>query len=240
MLDVGCSYGVGSALVKYRRHFDELVKFFARRTPREFGPAVETTREWLEDRRAADIWCVGLDSSAPAIRFAVEAGLLDDGLALNLEDPQVQPNAEQRRVLQHTDLMISTGAIGYITHRTVGTVARELGRERSGDFGPVAVVTILRMFDEEPIQAAFEQHDLAFESVPGVMLPQRSFVDQREQQGVLKVLHDKGIDTSEWEDCGKHYAQLYVAAPGEHLPEVMERMLMTHGEHERDVMLEPA
>ena len=244
MLDVGCSYGVGAALVKYGRHFDEMIDFFRYSAPREYRAALAATREWLHDQDPAQldekmVRCIGLDSSAPAIQFATDAGMLDGGLALDLENPQVQPNSAQRQILRHTNLMISTGAIGYITDRTVGTVVGELGKEAEGEFGPVAVMTILRMFDDAPIQAAFEQNGMKFDRVPGVMLPQRDFADDEERDGVLTVLHEKGVDTSEWEDRGKHYAELYIAAPEPAFPDVLERMLVTHAAREEDETLQP-
>ncbi len=244
MLDVGCSYGVGAALVKFGRHFGEMVDFFRYSAPRDYRAALAATREWLHDQDPAQIEdktvrCIGLDSSAPAIQFAVDAGILDRGLALDLENPKVQPNPQQRETLRSCNVMMSTGAIGYITDRTVGAVVGELGKEAPGDFGPVAVMTILRMFDDAPIQAAFEQNGLKFDRVPGIMLPQRDFADDAERDGVLAVLRQKGIDTSEWEDRGKHYAELYVAAPETAFPEVLERMLVTHAARDEDEMLQP-
>ena len=53
------------------------------------------------------------------------------------------------------------------------------------------------------------------------------FTDENEQKGVLKILHDKGIDTSEWEDGGKQFAQLFIAAKPDHFPELLEKMKET-------------
>lgn len=228
MLDVGCSYGLGSAFVRHGCTFDEMVAFFGSRAPREYRSACEATRMWLHVAPpACGVRCVGLDSSAPAIRFAVDAGLLDHGIARDFERPDAVPTGEERAWFRSCNLLISTGAIGYVSDRTLEVVLRDLGREHPGAFGPLAVVTILRMFDVAPIRAVFEAHGFVFEPVPGVRLPQRRFADADERRNVLSLLHDRGIDTREWEDRGKHFADLYVAAVPERLPATIERMIAT-------------
>ena len=82
MLDVGCSYGMGAAFVRFGCSFDEMVAFFSSRAPKERHAACEAMRMWLNvTPPVCDVRTVGLDSSEPAIRFAVDAGLLDGGLA---------------------------------------------------------------------------------------------------------------------------------------------------------------
>jgi carnitine O-acetyltransferase len=229
MLDIGCSYGMGSAFVKYGCSFDEMVGFFSTRAPRDFQAACEAMRAWLNVTPAPNnVRCVGLDSSEPAIRFAKMAGLLDYGIARNFENPDVTPNAEECPWLRNCNLLISTGSIGYVTDRTMNQVLRHAGKNHPNEFGPLAVLTILRMFESTSIRDSFENHGFRFEKVPAIMLSQRSFTDENERKGVLKILHDKNIDTSEWEDRGKMFAELFVAAKTEHFPGLLERMNETH------------
>lgn len=231
MLDVGCSYGVGSALVKYGCSFDEVKAFFSSRAPHEYHAACEAMRMWLNVAPpACDVRAVGLDSSKPAIRFAVDAGLLDGGIARDLEQPDVALTEDDRSWLRSCNLLISTGAIGYVTERTLAVILRHLGRDYPGDFGPFAVVTILRMFDRSPIDDAFTENGFAFGAVPGVRLRQRRFNDAEERQKVLSLLHDRGVDTRDWEDCGGHYADLFIAAPPQQFPLLLERMSKTRSE----------
>jgi len=128
-------------------------------------------------------------------------------------------------------MLISTGAIGYVTERTLNVVLNDLGKDRPGEFGPVAVITVLRMFDLAPIRKVFEGHGFAFDAVPDVRLPQRRFTDANEHREVLSVLHGKGIDTAGWEDQGKHFADLLIAAPPTQFPDLMERMISARSEH---------
>lgn len=229
MLDVGSSYGIGSAFVKYGCSFDELVAFFLSRAPRDYHAACEATRLWLNvTPPACDVRTVGLDSSAPAIRFAVNAGLLDGGIARDFESSGVQPTEQDLEWFRSCNLLISTGAIGYVTERTLDIVLGSLGRDYPCEYGPFAVLTILRMFDSAPIQDVFEKNGFAFGAVPHARLPQRRFADSQERRKVLSLLHDRGIDTEQWEDRGKHYADLYVAAPAEQFSLLIEHIRATH------------
>jgi len=225
MLDVGCSYGIGSAFVKYGCSFDEMVAFFSSRAPREYHTACEAMRMWLNIAPpASDVRAVGLDSSKPAINFALDAGVLDGGIARDFEQPNVVPTEEESAWFRSCNLLISTGAIGYVTERTLDVILRDLGKDYPGNFGPFAVVTILRMFDQAPIKTAFEMRGFTFGAVPGVRLPQRRFTNKEERQKVLSLLHDRGIDTGEWEDRGKHHADLFIAAPPEQFSGLLECM----------------
>jgi carnitine O-acetyltransferase len=229
MLDIGCSYGMGSAFVKYGCSFDEMVAFFSTRAPHDFHAACDAMRAWINVTPTPyDVRCVGLDSSKPAIQFAMRAGLLDGGIARDFENSHVAPNAEECSWLRSCNLLISTGAIGYVTDRTLTHVVRHAGTGHPSEFGPLAVLTILRMFDATPIRAVFENEGYRFAKVPEVMLPQRRFTDMDEQKDVLKILHDRGIDTREWEDRGKQFAELFIGAKPHHFPELLEKMNEAH------------
>jgi hypothetical protein len=233
MLDVGCSYGIGSAFVKYGCSFDEMVAFFAARAPKEYHAACEAVRLWLNIAPpACNVRAVGLDSSRPAIRFAVDAGLLDGGIARDYE--RVAPTEDESAWIRSCNLLISTGAIGYVTERTLDLILRDLGKDHPADFGPLAVVTILRMFETAPVQKVFEAHGLKFGAVPGVRLPQRRFTDLDECRKVLSLLHDRDIDTNGWEDRGRQYADLFIAAPAEQFPPLLECMSRTWSERDGD------
>jgi carnitine O-acetyltransferase len=213
MLDLGCSYGMGSAFVKFGCSFDEMVAFFSTRVPQEYKAASEAVRMWLNvTPPACDIRCVGLDSSEPAIRFGLDAGLLDGGIARNYELDGVLPTAADRAWFRSCNLLISTGAIGYVTERTLNAVLQDFGKDHPGEFGPCAVFTVLRMFDAEPVKEVFERHGFAMQAVRDARLPQRKFADSGERKEVLSLLLDRGFDTGRWEEQGKLFADLYVAA----------------------------
>jgi len=228
MLDLGCSYGMASAFLKYGCSFDEIVAFFASRAPTEFRACAEVTRMWLNVAPpACDIRCVGLDSSEPAVTFALKAGLLDGGIAKNYEDPAVQPSKSDIEWFRSCNLLVSTGAIGYVTEESLRKILPHLGKDHPTKHGPFAVVTILRMFDSGPIVRCFEEAGLTMVRVPGIRLPQRNFADEREREGVLNILHEEGVKTNGFEDEGKLFADLYVAANPNQLDRLVSLMQKT-------------
>ncbi len=236
MLDIGCSYGMGAAFVKHARSFQELKNFFApaagHPAEQDFTSLCRATRNWIHSKPPAyDMRCIGLDSSPSALHFAVQAGLLDHGISQDLERPGSTLSLQQRRLLQDCNLVISTGAIGYITARTLLKLLPHIGKNYAAGPGPFILFTILRMFDTTPIQAAFTRCGLHFETVPGILLPQRNFSDAAEQNDVLQLLRKKGVDVRGYEDQGKQYASLCVAAPPEHTPHLQTEMQKVHNQH---------
>ncbi|MFQ5931091.1 MAG: hypothetical protein ACE5MM_01655 [Nitrospiraceae bacterium] len=228
MLDLGCSYGIGAAFVKYGCSFHEMVAFFTSRAPTEYQAACEAMRIWLQvTPPVCDVRCVGVDRSRPAIRFAHDATLLDGGIVRDFEQPGAKPTSTEITWFRSCNLLISTGAIGYVTERTLDVVLEYLGKEHPGEAGPFAVITILRMFDAAPIRTVFEKYRLEFDRVPGVRLPQRRFTNDRERRDVMELLHDRGLDTHGWEDQGKLFADLFIAAPQKQFSALLERMKAT-------------
>lgn len=224
MLDLGCSYGVGSALVKYGFSFGEIADFFSTHPDSNYGRCIKETREWLaENKPAQPIACIGTDSSAEAIKFGAESGLLDDGIAHDLEsDPRLSP--EECSLMQKCNLLICTGAIGYVGERTLDAILQQLGKDTPRPHGPYIVVTILRMFSPSLVAKTFATHGYSFLPVPGVHLRQRRFRDEMEQTDAIKQIRARGLDPGPLEEDGYHYADLFVGAPESDLPALMQAM----------------
>jgi len=215
MLDLGCSYGIGAALVKHQLSFFDVMDFFKNEAPRAYDPCIKSTRRWLEARDdSSDVACVGADSSEEAIKFGTESGLLDHGIARNFEKNQ-EATPEEIRLIENCDLLTSTGAIGYVGEKTLSVMLRHLGKAEPDRDGPYAVVTILRMFDPAPIRKTFERFGLEFGIVPSIHLRQRCFADKGEQDETLSLLEARGVSPAGLEEEGILYADLYVGAPAD-------------------------
>ena len=212
LLDLGCSYGVGSALVKYDCTYRELSRFFDQEAPRDLRGCVESTRHWLQGRDAhADLECIGLDCSRQAIGFAEEAGLLCSGIARNFENEE-EPSAAEQFIMRNCNILTSTGAIGYVGDKTLSIILEQLGKSFPENAAPFFVVTILRMFDPSPIRSCFESFRYRFNRVPGVQLRQRHFADDDEQSQTIDVIRKRGLNPEGLETEGMLYADLYVGA----------------------------
>ena len=228
MLDVGCSYGVGSALVKHRFSFNQIANFFKNDASRDYAECVQDTRQWLktEAESSLAIQCVGMDCSEEALQFAEEAELLDAGISKNFEENEEATEAEIQ-LMRHCNLMTSTGAIGYITEKTLGTVLSHLGKALPEQHGPYIVVTILRMFHSAPIRNIFQHFGFQFERMPGIRLRQRQFADETEQRKTIRVLKEHDVDPTDWESEGHLYANLFAAAPEPDFPALKHIILET-------------
>lgn len=219
MLDVGCSYGIGAAFVKYGVTFEELASFYQSRAPRDYMACTAAMRMWLNVvAPQVDMTVVGLDVSANAVQFALDSSLIDGGISRNLEKEELTPDEEAW--ISGCNLLVCTGAIGYIGKPTFDRILKHLGKSRAEGSGPVALMTILRMFDKSEVQASFEAAGWAFKRIDGVRLPQRAFADEDEQEGVLQNLRRLGIDPEGWESHGVFYADLYAAAQ----PAMMDKL----------------
>ncbi|MEV6653601.1 class I SAM-dependent methyltransferase [Streptomyces sp. NPDC051219] len=230
VLDIGCSYGINAALLKYDASMDEL---YARYCGEEGGAeaqadavaAAETDTEedaepagWTRDallerdrelsrsrRPAHGIRFVGLDTSSPALSYALEAGFLDDAVHADLE--KHEPTPRQRAQFAGTDLVISTGCLGYVTERTLTRVVLAQGGRR-----PWMAHFVLRMFPFDPVERALT--GLGYETIRvEEAFKQRRFASPEEQALVLGRMSAAGVDAEGLEAEGWLHAQLYLSRP---------------------------
>ncbi len=208
VLDIGCSYGINAALLKCDASMAELYGRYCDRdvdTPDRdtlLARDQELVRSRADPRR---IRFVGLDTSRPALSYALAAGFIDDAVHADLEEND--PTQRQRRQLAGTDLVISTGCIGYVTHRTLMRVVHANDERR-----PWMAHFVLRMFPFEPVEESLD--GLGYETAHFEhMFRQRRFASPQEQSLVLDTLYNVGVDPSGLEADGWLYAQLYVSRP---------------------------
>jgi carnitine O-acetyltransferase len=148
---------------------------------------------------------VGLDTSASALSYALEAGFLDEAVHADLERNELSPR--QRAHFAGTDLVISTGCIGYVTERTLTRIVRSMGEHR-----PWMAHFVLRMFPFEPVERALEE--LGYSTVcADDVFRQRRFASPQEQTQVLETMEEAGIDADGLEADGWLHARLYVSRP---------------------------
>ncbi|MEU2158649.1 class I SAM-dependent methyltransferase [Streptomyces sp. NPDC019396] len=208
VLDIGCSYGINAALVKYDATMDELYERYGDEArdaePRE--ALLSRDRELSRSRQPAQpIRFTGLDASADALAYAHEAGFLDDAIHADLEHHD--PTPSQRAQLAGTDLVISTGCIGYVTERTLTRVMAAQGGRR-----PWMAHFVLRMFPFDAVEQALSGLGYRTTRVDE-LFRQRRFASEREQSLVLDGMSAAGVDARGLEAEGWLYAQLYLSRP---------------------------
>jgi SAM-dependent methyltransferase len=210
VLDVGCSYGVNAALSKYDATIDELCERYGATDVANLGrdELVARDRAFARSRRHPDAArFLGLDSSGPALAYAMDAGLLDGAVHADLESNAA--TEDQRALFAQADLVVSTGCLGYVGERTIRQVADAAA---AGGRLPWMAHFVLRMFSYDPIAESLGELGYQTEHVEG-LFRQRRFASEREQTQVLDSLSSAGVDPQGLESHGWMYAQLYLSLP---------------------------
>lgn len=210
VLDLGASYGINGALLKYPVTWDML------RNRYQMADIERLTSRQLEkfDRNYFRSWprhkhihVVGLDAALPAVRYAEWTGAVDRGFAIDLETSE--PDPALAATLKNIDLIISTGSVGYITDATFERIARY-----TSDKNPPWVASfVLRMWPYDKISACLEKQGLITERFDGATFVQRRFADTQEMNAVLNQMRRANVPTQGREDRGYLHAELFVSRP---------------------------
>jgi SAM-dependent methyltransferase len=210
VLDIGCSYGVNAALVKHDLSMGDLYKHWTEYGLAEAGPEeiVEYHQRFLADLdEPEDIKVIGLDVAENAVVFAEKVGLLDKGLAINLETEPLPASAEER--LASVELVTSTGCIGYVTEKSFERLLPAITRDRQ----PWIANFVLRMFPFDPIEETLSGWGYVTEKLEGQTFVQREFASREEEGQILENLREGGIDPAGKEAEGSLLAEFYLSRP---------------------------
>ncbi|MEE9587380.1 MAG: class I SAM-dependent methyltransferase [Hyphomicrobiaceae bacterium] len=222
ILDLGCSYGVNAALLKYDLSMRDLYEHWGQKrlTDATREEVVECDQRFFSDLgEPKDIEVIGIDQAENAIAFSEEVGLLDGGLAANLENEPVPVSAEEE--LASVNLVISTGCVGYVTERTFERLLPAITRDRQ----PWIANFVLRMFPFDAIEETLSDWGYVTEKLEGQTFIQRNFASSEEQEQVLEQLRKRGIDPTEQERDGRLLAEFYLSRPAKDVAEApMEQL----------------
>jgi len=210
VLDIGCSYGVNAAMIRYDLEFGDLVNRYRRQELREesVAEAIFDDAAFFADKlKAVEATFAGVDVAAEAAGYARAIGLLDEAI---VEDLEAAPLSEEgRAAVADTDLIITTGAVGYVTERTFSRLIDAV------DGAPpwVAAFT-LRQFPFDAIADELTGFGLETEKLEGRYFPQRRFRDADEKAGAVAAVEALGLDPEGLESNGEYFAEFYLAKPG--------------------------
>ncbi|WP_137042708.1 class I SAM-dependent methyltransferase [Pseudolabrys sp. FHR47] len=210
VLDVGCSYAINGALMKYALDYEALRQRYT-------APSLQglSSAEVLDlDRHFYRAWprhpgikVIGLDVSENAVRYAEDAGILDHGLAIDLENRD--PTAEEAAILAGVDIIVSTGCVGYVTSNTFQRIAKVTRKGRA----PWAANFVLRMFPFDGIAKTLADQGLVTERYEGATFVQRRFASREEMEKAITAVEARGLDTDGFETEGLYHSNLFVSRP---------------------------
>ncbi|MFB7509621.1 hypothetical protein [Streptomyces broussonetiae] len=209
VLDVCCSYGINAALLNHDVTLAEMYERYTSPASREMSTAqlMAWDKEFYAGRRRPGAVPVfGLDVSGPAVRYALEVGLLDAAFTDDLE--QGPPGPPLRRALTEVGLVTLTGGGSYVTARTFTALL-------DGARRPVWVSAfVLRTVSYDPIVRALAAHGLRTTLDASGTYPQRLFTDEREQQYAVAAVRALGLDPAGREEGGRFHCLHYESRPG--------------------------
>lgn len=208
IVDVGCSYGVNAALIRYDMTFDELYGRYAEKDMDERAVAevvLHDADEFASMAPAVDAAFVGVDVANEAAGYAKAVGLLDDAIVENLEEKPLSDEAAA--LVADADLIITTGAVGYVTERTFSRLIDAVEGE------PWVAAFALRQFPFDAIADNLALHGLVTERLEGRHFVQRAFRDEEEAEGAIAAVRAAGCDPEGLETTGRYFADFYLARP---------------------------
>ncbi len=222
VVDVGCSYGVNAALLKHGLTMDELYRLYGQRAPVDPRAMLLRDQSLFAEPADEDLTIVGLDAADKAISYAVAAGALDGGVSANLEEET--PSPADLEVIGDSDLIISTGCVGYVTSASLEHLVDASNDAWMANF-------VLRMFDYQPVEDMLAARGYVTEKLEGVQFPQRRFVSAEEMAHVLGNLDELGLQPEPSEEEGWYLAELYVSRPQDQadipLPDLLPRLTVS-------------
>jgi hypothetical protein len=216
VLDLGCSYAINGALMKYALDYEALRQRYT--APALQGPSSEELlgldrhfyRSWP---RQPGVRVIGLDVSANAVRYAEDCGILDHGLAIDLESRD--PTPEEAELLADVDIIVSTGCVGYVTATTFQRLTKTTRHGRV----PWVASFVLRMFPYDDIAKTLAAQGLKTEPYEGASFVQRRFANREEMEAAIRAVEARGLDSYGRETDGLYHADLFISRP----PEEIER-----------------
>jgi hypothetical protein len=212
IVDVCCSYGINGALLKHDVNLEELYERYGSEALAHVGSAemAQLDREFYGQRLRPDApRVIGLDVAGNAINYGVSTGMMDDGVAENLEAGE--PSERLRTLVSDADFITVTGGVGYITASTFERLLQSL----RGGQKPWIAVLALRWVDFEPLATLFSRYGYVTERLEGYTFEQRRFADADERDYVLEELERMGVDPAGKESEGSYHAYFYLSRPVE-------------------------
>ena len=210
ILDIGSSYGINAALMKHDLEMSDLDDFFLKRE----NTSMEQTKQFFEKLPSNNhLKFYQIDISDPALQFSEEVKLCKKGICVNLETESFSINE-----IPSFDMIIATGCIGYIGYKAFSNLFVLIKKQQtkfsqSEIDKPIFAFSVLRIFDMEKIQQTFDYYGYSLVRTDLGPIRQRQFSDSDEKSQTVSLLHDKGIDSKDYEDDGYFYAHFYIASP---------------------------
>ncbi len=209
ILDIGCSYGINGAILKFYKSMRELYQYYTnplRLQLPELSRRHQDYNWFYEFSFDEGLQFIGLDTAEKAVNYAVESQLIQSGISTNLE--KLPLLKEDYTNLQDINLLITTGCIGYITEITLDKILSAV-RNSSQLWG---AVFILKMFNISGFKKTLAKYNLVLVET-GVTVKQRRFSSVEEKKAMINFIEQQGLSAEEEKNSDNLFAQLFLILP---------------------------
>lgn len=210
-LDIGCSYGINAALLKYDLEMDALHDHWGQRRLAEAG--AEEVLEYDQRYFSAleivrNITMFGADAAENAVDYAVKAGLLDDGAADGGGEPAAPSDLEA--ALAKVDLVLSISCFDHGDDAAFDRAVRFAAS--AGTTPPWIACFVPRNVSYGQTADELAKAGMITETIEGKTFRHRRFTDADEQAQIIADLAARGLETGGEED-GYLHATFHLSRP---------------------------
>ncbi|MDJ0933219.1 hypothetical protein [Breoghania sp.] len=210
LLDLGASYGINAAILKYDLSFGELYSHWSQSHLEHIEPyeIINLDHRFfsaLHNKR--DITVTGVDMAPKAIEFAFKVGLLDAGFSANLEAEALPSSA--RDMLADIDLIVTTGCVGTITGRSFERLLEGVTKSEK----PWIANFVLHTVPFDDVAAKLAEHGYVTEKMDDATFIQRRIADHDEKNQMMAQLKAHGLEPLPLEEKGLVATEFYLSRP---------------------------
>lgn len=223
VLDLCCSYGVNAALLKCEVDLDDLYERYCSEEVSRLSSdeLVESDVAYFRERaKESPPRVAGLDVARNAVRYALEAGILDAGFAEDLEE--AEPSDRLKQAAARADLLTITGGTSYITERTFG---RLISAGAAAGRVPWVAAFVLRTVSYAPVSEVFSGYGMVTEKLHGHTFDQRRFASAQEREFALQEVASLSLNPEGKEENGRYHNEFYLSRPTDEADEPVEELL---------------
>lgn len=208
VVDVCASYGQDAAVLNHHLSGQELFDHYTEAAAADLSREELAARDrdfYAGRRRPGAVPVLGLDASAPAVAYGVDAGLLDAGVVGDVEsDPAVDLSP-----LAAAGGLVVTGGVGYVGPLTFSRLVDGSSRR------PWVAGLVLRWVDLHPLAESLRERGYRVQVAEDSPVVQRRVADESERAAMLVRLQELGRAVGPVESGGHHAALPFLAVPEE-------------------------
>ena len=209
VFDIGASYGIMSTLLLHDLKMEQLIDFFI-----DDGLPKEHTWEEIEnfylnqDIRHTEYKFYLSDNSLAAMNFSERVQVCENAFCFDMKHEALSVDLKDK--ITTIDLYVATGSLGYIGDNFFQQIFPIIS---NNCFSPLFAFVVYRAFYSSEIERLFKKYNYTLIKSSRPFKRARRFASESEQEKAIKSLHERNIDTTNFEDQGYYACEFYLGVP---------------------------